>query len=80
MANFEIARLDEIAPTRCPCGWAKRAFAEQGNAASMHVVAIEADSRTHYHRKMTEIYLILEGEVLSASSQAESLHLVAELA
>ena len=62
MANFEIARLDEITPTRCPCGWAKRAFAERGNAASMHVVAIESDSRTHYHRQMTEIYLVLEGE------------------
>lgn len=63
MANFQIAQLDEIPPTRCPCGFARRAFAEPaGNAASMHVVDIEHDSRTHYHKKMTEIYLVLEGE------------------
>jgi mannose-6-phosphate isomerase-like protein (cupin superfamily) len=62
MPNFEIAQLNDVAPTRCPCGWAKRAFAEPGNAASMHVVEIETDSRTHYHKKMTEIYLVLEGE------------------
>jgi mannose-6-phosphate isomerase-like protein (cupin superfamily) len=62
MPNFEIAQLNDVSPTRCPCGWAKRAFAEPGNVASMHVVQIESDSRTHYHKKMTEIYLVLEGE------------------
>uniref|UniRef100_UPI00329A41BE cupin domain-containing protein n=1 Tax=Salmonella enterica TaxID=28901 RepID=UPI00329A41BE len=30
--------------------------------ASVHVVQIEADARTHYHKRMTEIYIILEGE------------------
>ena len=29
--------------------------------ASMHVVDISADSRAHYHKKMTEIYYVLEG-------------------
>ena len=62
MPNFMIAQLDDVAPTRCPCGWAKRAFAEPGNAASVHCVNIEQDSRAHYHKKMTEIYLVLEGE------------------
>jgi mannose-6-phosphate isomerase-like protein (cupin superfamily) len=63
MANYLIAQLDEIPPTRCPCGFARRAFAGSGdNLASMHMVEILEDSRTHYHRKMTEIYLVLEGE------------------
>ncbi len=62
MPNYELARLANVAPTRCPCGWAKRAFAAPGNVASMHIVQIESDSRTHYHRRMTEIYLVLEGE------------------
>ena len=62
MTNFQIAQLDDLPPTRCPCGFARRAFAEPGNAASMHVVDIEADSRAHYHKRMTEIYLVLEGE------------------
>jgi len=28
----------------------------------MHLVDIKQDSRAHYHKKMTEIYLVLEGE------------------
>jgi mannose-6-phosphate isomerase-like protein (cupin superfamily) len=63
MQNYLIAQLDEVPATRCPCGFARRAFADsQNNVASMHVVDIEHDSRTHYHKKMTEIYLVLEGE------------------
>ena len=63
MSNFLIAQLDEIDPVKCPCGFARRAFAEAGdNAASLHVVDIQHDSRTHYHKTMTEIYLVLEGE------------------
>lgn len=63
MSNYLIARLDEIPPLRCPCGWARRAFAEsKTNAASLHLVEIERDSRTHYHQRTTEIYLVLEGE------------------
>ena len=62
MPNFEVAHFNEVPPVRCPCGWARRAFAEPGNAASLHVVQIESDSRTHYHKRMTEIYLVLEGE------------------
>ena len=63
MSNYMIANFNDIDPVRCPCGWAKRAFAEPGNdLATMHVVNIEEDSRTHYHKKMTEIYFVLEGE------------------
>ena len=63
MSNYMIADFNDIDPVRCPCGWAKRAFAEPGNdLATMHVVNIEEDSRTHYHKKMTEIYFVLEGE------------------
>ncbi len=62
MPKFEIAQLNETAPVRCPCGWARRAFAQPGNVASLHVVQIESDSRAHYHKRMTEIYLVLEGE------------------
>ncbi len=61
--NYMIADLMAIEPTRCPCGWAKRAFGEPGNTtATMHLVKIERDARTHYHKRMTEIYLVLEGE------------------
>ena len=63
MANFQIAHLDSLPPTKCPCGWAKRAFADTPDTvASMHLVQIMQDSQTHYHKRMTEIYLVLEGE------------------
>ena len=63
MPNYFIAQLDQVPPVRCPCGFARRAFADASdNAASLHVVDIERDSRTHYHKRMTEIYLVLEGE------------------
>jgi mannose-6-phosphate isomerase-like protein (cupin superfamily) len=63
MANFLIAQLDEATGVSCPCGTARRAFAFPGESvASVHLVDIKADARAHYHRKMTEIYVILEGE------------------
>ncbi len=62
MANYMVARFDEIDAVKCPCGFAKRAFADPENStATMHIVDIRADSRVHYHKKLTEIYLVLEG-------------------
>src|ERR1043165_4547911 len=61
--NLLFAQLDEIKAVRCPCGWPKRAFPQPDNqVATIHYVDIQEDARTHYHTKLTEIYLILEGE------------------
>lgn len=61
--NYMITQLDEVEPTRCPCGFARRGFATPDNqVATIHLVDIQHDSRVHYHKKMTEIYLVLEGE------------------
>jgi mannose-6-phosphate isomerase-like protein (cupin superfamily) len=58
-----VAQLDEIPPVRCPCGWSRRGFDVPDNSlATVHLVDIAEDSRPHYHRSMTEIYVILEGE------------------
>ena len=58
-----VADMENIAPTPCPCGQARRAFIEPGNdTASFHIVDISANSRPHYHKKMTEIYHVLNGE------------------
>ena len=60
--KFMIEQLDEVDPVRCPCGFARRAFGVGGNGvATMHLVDIQVDARTHYHKRMTEIYLVLEG-------------------
>lgn len=61
--NFQIAKLSEIEPTPCPCGQARRAFMNEHNeVASMHLVEIKQDSETHYHKRITELYYVLEGE------------------
>jgi mannose-6-phosphate isomerase-like protein (cupin superfamily) len=63
MKNYLISQLDEIDPVRCPCGFTRRAFATPDNPlATLHLVEIQEDAQTHYHKKLTEIYLVLEGE------------------
>jgi len=63
MANYMIAQFDDIDAVKCPCGFSRRAFVEQDNTvATMHIVDIERDAKVHYHKKLTEVYLILEGE------------------
>ena len=62
MPNFEMAQMEALNPVACPCGFARRAFAHPESVASLHITDIQADSRTHYHKKMTELYLVLEGE------------------
>lgn len=61
--NFEITHLPEVAAVPCPCGETRRAFVTPDNpVASIHLVDIKSDARAHYHKRLTEIYLILEGE------------------
>jgi len=63
MANYMIADMNAIEPVACPCGWARRAFgADPNSAATLHVTDVSADARPHYHKTLTEIYVILEGE------------------
>ncbi len=63
MPGYSIIQLDQVATQACPCGTTRRAFAEPATrAASVHLVEIHQDSRTHYHRNTTELYLVLEGE------------------
>jgi len=58
-----IAQFDDLNAVKCPCGFSRRAFVSPDNpVATMHIVDIERDARVHYHKKLTEIYLILEGE------------------
>ena len=63
MANYMVSQPDDIDPVRCPCGYSRRAFVSPDNpVATLHMVEISEDSRAHYHKKLTEIYLILEGD------------------
>ena len=57
-----IAQLDELKPVECPCGLSRRAFINKENsAATLHIVDTKEEAQPHYHKKLTEIYLVLEG-------------------
>ena len=63
MPNYLVAQLDEIDPAACPCGASRRAFVVPGNQlASVHLVEIAAEAPTHWHKTMTETYVVLAGE------------------
>lgn len=62
-AGYWITDLNEVEAVACPCGMSKRAFTSPDNpVATLHVVDISIDARTHYHKKLTEIYYILDTE------------------
>ena len=58
---YEIVDFATVSGVPCPCGTARRAF---GNVAdfpgTIHVTEISADSKLHYHKRLTETYYILE--------------------
>jgi quercetin dioxygenase-like cupin family protein len=61
--RFRISRPSELPAVECPCGEARRAFVDDPDGvASLHVTDISAEAQTHYHKRLTEIYYILEGE------------------
>jgi quercetin dioxygenase-like cupin family protein len=63
--RYQVVQLDHLAEVTCPCGRSRRAFVGPDNpVATLHLVDISVDARTHYHKKLTEIYLVLavEGE------------------
>ena len=63
MRNYDIAHLDQLDGVECPCGVSRRAFVSPENSvATLHLVDITNAARTHYHKTLTEIYLVLEGE------------------
>lgn len=62
-SRYAVSQLDTLPEVACPCGDTRRAFATPDNTvATIHLVEISADSRPHYHKRLTEIYLVLEGE------------------
>jgi mannose-6-phosphate isomerase-like protein (cupin superfamily) len=61
--NYAITHLNDLPAVPCPCGSTRRAFVTPDNpVATIHLVDIKTDAQTHYHKKLTEIYLVLEGE------------------
>lgn len=58
---YEIADFSKIEGVPCPCGTARRGFAEiEDFPGTVHVTEISTDAQTHYHKTLTETYYFLE--------------------
>src|SRR4051812_20046947 len=65
--RYAVADLATIPPVPCPCGWSRRAFLDvPGGRASLHRVDISVDAKVHFHKRLTEIYYVLECEAGAA--------------
>ena len=61
MGQYHIVDFANVPGVPCPCGTARRAFAEvAGFPATVHVTSISIDARLHYHKRLTETYYVLE--------------------
>lgn len=61
--RFELVDFAQLPGTPCPCGTARRGFADVDDfPGTIHRTEIAATARTHYHRRLTETYYFLECE------------------
>ncbi len=59
--RFTIKRLENIKKEKSTCGYRQRLFSKGDDTpAWFHVVRIK-NSTTHYHKRATEFYYVLEG-------------------
>jgi len=59
--RWKIVDFAKIAGVACPCGTARRAFSDVADfPATVHQTEISENARVHYHRRLTEVYYILE--------------------
>jgi mannose-6-phosphate isomerase-like protein (cupin superfamily) len=59
--GYERVDFTQLPGVPCPCGSARRAFAEvEDYPGTIHVTEISEDARIHYHKRLTETYYFLE--------------------
>lgn len=64
---YEIVDFNDLPPIPCPCGTARRAFADREDyPATIHRTEITADAERHFHKRLTEVYYILDCEADAA--------------
>jgi mannose-6-phosphate isomerase-like protein (cupin superfamily) len=60
-AGYELADFSQIQGVPCPCGTARRAFADvEDFPGTVHVTEICLSAKLHYHKQLTETYYFLE--------------------
>ncbi len=61
--QYQIVDFDRIDGVPCPCGTARRAWADEpAFPGTIHRTQIRIDAKLHYHQRLTETYYILECE------------------
>ena len=59
--GYEVVDFAAIEGQPCPCGSARRAFADVADfPGTLHVTEISTDAQLHYHKRLTETYYFLE--------------------
>ena len=59
--RYSVADFTQIAGVPCPCGTARRAFADLDTfPGTVHVTEISQEAKLHYHKNLTETYYFLE--------------------
>ena len=60
--TYVLKRLADVKPVACPCGSARRILTGDDNdCISVHRVKISQEAKKHYHKRLTETYVILSG-------------------
>ena len=53
---YRVVDFDAIVPVACPCGEARRAFADEPRfPGTLHVTHISSDAQKHYHLSLIHI-------------------------
>lgn len=59
--RWQLVDLASLPGAPCPCGMARRGFADITDyPATLHLTEISADAKLHFHRRLTELYYVLE--------------------
>lgn len=60
---YEMVDFADISGVACPCGTARRAFADVLDfPGTVHRTEISENARLHYHKRLTETYYFLQCE------------------
>jgi mannose-6-phosphate isomerase-like protein (cupin superfamily) len=61
--SYEVIDFGQLPGVACPCGTARRAFADvEDFPGTIHRTQISESARIHYHKRLTETYYFLECE------------------
>jgi hypothetical protein len=61
VSEYRVVDFAELPGVPCPCGTARRAFADVPSyPGTIHVTEIREDAALHYHKRLTETYYFLE--------------------